>query len=72
MFLDLSSLRCTFRSTFKLDLCSCSADCPWNTRMVQLILHMWEVIQVTMYNQDFDPERPILSLADCRIPGNKL
>ena len=37
--------------------------------MIQLILHLWEVIQLTMYNQEFDPLRPILSLTDCRIPG---
>ena len=69
LFLDLESLRLNFRDHFTFNLCSCSETCPWNTRVVQVLLHLWEVLQCTMYNQAFDPERPILAMVDCRVPG---
>ena len=68
--LDYTNLRANFKSRFTLDLCPCTIRCPWNIKMIELILHVWEVIQVTMMNLTYHPERRVMSLTDFRIPGN--
>ena len=37
--------------------------------MIELILHVWEVIQVSMSNLTFHADRQIMQLTDFRIPG---
>ena len=66
---DLQSLRRDFRTHFVFNFCACSQACPWNKKVLPVLLHLWEVIQVTMMNLDFQPTRRILNLTDFRVPG---
>ena len=34
-----------------------------------MLLHLWELIQLTMMNLKFQPDRRIMSLTDFRVPG---